>query len=202
MKIMWYDTLSPVIQSISPIQQSSPQSSPVIRYNWCCCCFLTGTVPFPALHFWILNWRGQCRCVLLLLFDWKRMSLSTLRPLKDPQHISAVKAESEPWWRAFRSCWLETKMLLMLTWNQDAAGTRPWCRWAASLLPSRFRKLAIMKQWFELTIECSASEFSWHWWQRLTEYKLVLVLSLDQPPGKWNCRRHPSCRVVASCGKR
>jgi len=25
--------LSPVIQSISPVQQSSPQSSPVIRYN-------------------------------------------------------------------------------------------------------------------------------------------------------------------------
>ena len=25
--------------------------------------------------------------------------------------------------------------------------------------------------------------FSWHWWQRPIEYKLVLVLSLDQPPG-------------------
>ena len=35
-----------------------------------------------------------------------------------------------------------------------------------------------MKQWFELSVERPASQFSWQWWQRLVEYKLVLALSL------------------------
>ena len=47
-----------------------------------------------------------------------------------------------------------------------------------SLLPGRSWKLAIMKQWFELSVERPASQFSWLWWQRLVEYKLVLALSL------------------------
>ena len=43
-----------------------------------------------------------------------------LRPPNDPQNISAVKAESEPLQRAYRSCRLETKMLLVLC--HDANG--------------------------------------------------------------------------------
>ena len=35
-----------------------------------------------------------------------------------------------------------------------------------------------MKRWFELAVERPASLFSWQWWQRLVEYKLVLALSL------------------------
>ena len=38
----------------------------------------------------------RCRCVLPLVFDWKRMSLNILRPLNHPRNISAVKAEMEP----------------------------------------------------------------------------------------------------------
>ena len=44
------------------------------------------------------------------------MSLSTLRPLKHPQNISVVKAELDH----FRSCRLETKMLVVL--GDDANG--------------------------------------------------------------------------------
>ena len=47
------------------------------------------------------------------------MSLSMLRPSKDPRNISAVKAESEPCQRAFRSCRLETKMLLAVGHDAD-----------------------------------------------------------------------------------
>ena len=76
---------------------------------------------------------------------------------------------------------------------------KPRCRWAASLLPSHSLKLAIMKQWFELTVECQASQFSWHWWQQLVENKLVLALFLGQPPAKWNYGWHPlgKCQLAA-----
>ena len=67
---------------------------------------------------------------------------------------------------------------LVLTWNHDVAGARPWCRWAASLLPSRSRKLAIMKQWFELAVELQSSQFSSQWWQQLVKYKLPWMYHL------------------------
>ena len=64
---------------------------------------------------------------------------------------------------------------LASTWNQDAAGTQPW----ASLLPSYSLKMTIVKPWFELVVEHSASQFCWQWWQQLVEYQLVLALSLE-----------------------
>ena len=64
------------------------------------------------------------------------MRLGTLKPLKHRWNSSVVKAESDPWWRAFCS-------------NQDAAGTRPWCQWAVSLLPA----LRSWYSWFELVVE-------------------------------------------------
>ena len=81
---------------------------------------------------------------------------------------------------------MATGLLLVLTCNQDAVGARPSHYSAASLLPSCSRKLAIMKQWFEPAVERPSYQFCWQWQQWLVEYKLVLVLSLDPPPGEWN----------------
>ena len=53
------------------------------------------------------------------VFDCKRMSLSILRPPKHPQKISAVKAELKPRQRAFCSRQLETKMMLVLTYDAN-----------------------------------------------------------------------------------
>ena len=57
--------------------------------------------------------------MLLLLFDWERMNLSTFRPLKDPRNVSGVEAESDPLRKAFRPHRLETKMLLALGHDAD-----------------------------------------------------------------------------------
>ena len=111
----------------------------------------TGSVIVRAIAFWL---------------EW--MSLSMLRILNHPRNISAVKAELKPWRRTFCSCRLETKMLLVL--GHDANGH-------LSLLPSRSRKLPILKQCFQLSLGCPASQFCWQWWQQLVKYKLVLALS-------------------------
>ena len=68
---------------------------------------------------------------MLLLFDWKRMSLSTLRQLRHTRNIPVVKVhDEEPFdhvnWKP-RCCWSR-------------------CQWPATLLPSRSQKLAIMQQ--------------------------------------------------------
>ena len=112
------------------------------------------------------------------------MSLRSLRPQKHPQ----ISLQSR------RSQTHDKGLSLTSTWNQDAAGAQPWCQWAASLLLDQSQKLAIMKQWFELAVECLAFQFHWQWRQCLVECKLVLALSLDPLPGEWN-----SVRVVASC---
>ena len=82
------------------------------------------------------------------------------------------------------------------TWNQDAAGIQPRYRSAASLLSSRSQKLATMKQWFKLAVECPASQYRWEGGNDSLNI-LVLALSLDQPPGEWNYRRHPSGQWLA-----
>ena len=46
--------------------------------------WITYAVPFPVLHFEFESTRlVSFHCVLLLLFDWKRMSFSTLRQPKE-----------------------------------------------------------------------------------------------------------------------
>ena len=87
------------------------------------------------------------------------MSLSMLRPLKHLRNISAVKAESDPWQTAFRSLRHEATMLMGSYW--------------ASLLPSCSRKLAIVKQWFEVAVECPAFQFHWQW------RRLSIITGLD-----------------------
>ena len=80
--------------------------------------------------------------------------LSMLGPPKDPRNISAVKTESEPWWRGFHSCWLETKMLLVLSHDADGqlaccpaaleAGDLETMIWADSGTPSLTVQLALV----------------------------------------------------------
>ena len=97
----------------------------------------TAWVDYVSVAFWILNWRRFCHCALVLVFDWKRMSLRTLSPLKHPEHLCS-QGRVGP---------MTYGLLLTSTWNQDAAGVWPWCWWAGSLLPSLlpscFQKLAI-----------------------------------------------------------
>ena len=122
---------------------------------------------YCIFEFWINEGMVVSLCVVIAFwlqrdeFEYAYI----IRPLKYPRNISAVKAESESWWRAFCSR------------RQDATGTRPWCWWQPSLLPSHAWKPAIIKQWFELAVVRSAFQFSWQWWQQLIEYKLVLALS-------------------------
>ena len=73
----------------------------------------------------------------MLLFYWKRMNLSMFRPLKYPMKHLCSQGRVGPMIKG---------LSLTVTWNQDAAGTRPWCQWADGLLHNRSQKLAILKQ--------------------------------------------------------
>ena len=112
-----------------------------------------------------------------------------LRPLQHPQTISAVKAEPDPWPRAFACIALKSRCCYCSA----------WCRWGASLLPNHSQKLVIVKQWLELAVACPVSQFHWQWQQWVIDYKLVLVLSLDQLPIQpWVFSHTPSKHSVVA----
>ena len=146
---------------------------------------------YCIFEFWINEGMVVSLCVVIAFWLQKDEFeyAYIIRPLNHPRNISAVKAESESWRRAFRSH------------RQDATGTRPWCWWQPSLLPSHARKPAIIKQWFELAVVHSAFLVqlavvaTTHWIQTCPCSILPIKRTVLSMVKSWSS---PSVRVVAS----